>query len=118
MLAVLLMSIIPQPMLCDTVDRVEVNHVYDGLGQSVFSQIIWSDWSAIDGRFQVRAWRLIKVQAIVPKRRGGYWVSRWLDGGKRREVRAKQYRETWTQHDPELLEREMLPKKLRTGLAR
>ncbi len=40
----------------------------------------------------------------------------WNDGEILRHIRAASFRETWTQHDPELLEREYLPKEERREL--
>ena len=46
--------------LCEKVDLIEVNHFYDEQGKLVLDQLIFYDWSPADGRFQVRAWRLLK----------------------------------------------------------
>jgi hypothetical protein len=102
----------------ETVDLVEVNHFYDEQGRLVFDQTIFYDWSADNGRHMVRAWRLVKNPAQLPQRDwndGGY-VSIWHDGDVLRHVRATSIRETWTQYDPELVEREFLPKEHRKEL--
>ena len=67
----------------------------------------------------VRAWRLVKNPSQLPQRD-------WADGrllwpcGKTaeqlRHVRSQSIRETWTQYDPELVEREYLPKERRKEL--
>lgn len=102
----------------ERVDLVEVNHFYDDKGRLVFDQIIFYDWEAELGRYNVRAWRLLKKPAQVPHRD---WQSRdfvaiWHDGEVLRKVHAESIRETWTQYDPELLEREYLPKEKRREL--
>lgn len=105
---------------CDKVDLVEVNHFYDEQGRLVFDQIIYYDWAPDRGRYNVRAWRLLKKPAQVPRRdwqRDGY-VAIWHDSGVLRKVEAKSVRETWTQYDPELVEREFLPKEKRRELTR
>jgi len=105
----------------ETVDLVEVNHFYDDQGRLVFDQIIYYDWDAEQSRYNVRDWRLIKTPTQIPLRnwsRGGY-VSEWHDFKQRdglRRVRAKSARESWTQYDPELIERDFLPQEKRREL--
>ncbi|MEQ8790501.1 MAG: hypothetical protein RIC55_29665 [Pirellulaceae bacterium] len=102
----------------DRVDLIEVNHVYDERGRLSFSQIIFYDWSPRVGRFQVRAWRMLKTQSQIPHRdwTTNDFVAVWHDEGILREVHADNFRESWTQHDPELIEREHLPKERRREL--
>lgn len=111
--ALLLAAILPQPdgVARDTVDLIELNHFYDEHGRLVFDQVIFWDWSEDAGRYDVRAWRLVKHPAQVPQRnwRDGGYLAMWQDGEHVRRVDAAAIRETWTQHDPELLEREYLP---------
>ena len=107
----------------DEVDVVEVNHFYDDQGRLVFDQVIYYDWSPIHSRYQVRDWRLLKSPTQVPLRdwRDGGYVSEWEDFKQRnglRRVKSKSVRETWTQHDPELVEREFLAQENRTELTR
>ncbi len=118
---ILLLSIVPAN---DGVSRhqcqlTELNHFYDEHGRLVFDQIIFY---AIDdaGAEEVLEWRLLKHPSQVPVRDwqyGGY-VSMWLDGGQIRKVRTNNLRESWTQFDPELLARDVLPKEQRRGLRR
>jgi len=102
----------------DKVDLVEINHYHDARGEHVFDQLIFYDWSSQKHRFQVRAWRLIKTESQLPRRdhRAGNWLVRWHDDGMLREVTAASQRETWTQYDPELMERENLPQDQRLDL--
>lgn len=104
----------------DRVDLIEVNHFYDDKGRLVFDQVIFYDWSPQDSRYQVRAWRLLKKPAQVPYRnwRQREFVTVWHDGPILREVHGDAFRESWTQYDPELLEREILPKEKRRELGR
>jgi hypothetical protein len=102
----------------ETVDLIEVNHFYDDQGRLVFDQCIFYDWSSPDGRYMVRAWRLVKNPSQLPQRdwmHGGH-TAIWQDGEVLRKVRAGSMRETFTQYDPELVEREYLPKELRRDL--
>jgi hypothetical protein len=107
-----------QDVACDQVDLVEVNHFYDEHGKRVFDQVIFYDWSESTSRYQVRAWRLLKSPNQYPLRNWerGDWSAVWNDGEVLREVRAAAFRETWTQYDPELVERDYLPKDKRREL--
>ncbi len=120
-LALLLSVMATQPskdVASDSVDLVEVNHFHDDQGRLVFDQVIFYDWSPAQSRYLVRAWRLLKTQAQLPQQdpnNEGY-VTVWHDGDVLRNVHARVMRETWTQHDPELLAREYLPKEMRREL--
>ncbi len=102
----------------DRVDLIELNHFYDEKGRLVFDQVIFYDWEPIRGRYDVRAWRLLKKQTQVPHRdwQNRKFVAVWHDGEILREVEAETIRESWTQYDPELVEREFLPKDKRRDL--
>lgn len=102
----------------EKVDLMEVNHFYDEQGRLVFDQVIFYDWSAADSRYMVRAWRLVKSPNQLPMRdwREGGFTAIWQDGEVLRRVQAESMRETWTQFDPELVEREYLPKERRKEL--
>ena len=102
----------------DQVDLIEYNHLYDEQGRHVLDQLIFYDWSRSESRYQIRDWRLIKSKKQVPHRdeRRGLYVATWYDGDSIRQVRAVSVRETWTQYDPELVEREFLPKEQRREL--
>jgi hypothetical protein len=118
-LCLLLLSILPAPGVArEAVELIELNHFYDEQGRLVFDQVIFYDWSRDDARYMVRAWRLVKQPAQLPRREhasGGY-VATWSDGKLLRVIRAPSFRETWTQYDPELVEREYLPKDRRREL--
>jgi hypothetical protein len=108
----------PEYVVTDRVDVIEINHFYDEHGKLVFDQILYYEWSAAQSRYNVRAWRLLKSPAQVPQRdwQRGDFVARFYDGDALREVRAATMRESWTQYDPELIEREYLPKEQRREL--
>jgi hypothetical protein len=133
-LALLLLGIIPHDDVArETVDLAELNHFYDEYGKLVFDQVIFYDWAppyagpfppettpiiVEHWRFQVRAWRLVRNPSIIPQRdweRGGY-RSLWYEGEQLRDIHAASFRETWTQYDPELVERQYLPKERRPEL--
>ncbi len=102
----------------ERVDLVELNHFFDDQGRHVFDQMIFYDWSAEQNRYQVRAWRLLKSASQQPRHdwERDVYIATWQDGDLLRRVAAKKMKETWTQHDPELVEREYLPKELRREL--
>ena len=102
----------------EEVDLIELNHFYDEHGQHVLDQMLFYDWCGSDGRFHVQAWRLLKRSAQVPvySWHDRCFIATWHDGGVLRVVRSLSFRETWTQHDPELRERAALPPKQRRDL--
>lgn len=118
-LALLLFSIVPRDDVArESCDLIELNHFYDEHARLVFDQVIFYDWSAADSRYNVRAWRLVKNPAQLPHRdwARGCYSAMWQDGEQLRQIQAKSFSETWTQYDPELLEREYLPKERRREL--
>ena len=118
--AVAAMGLLPLDLVStDAADAMELNHFFDGDGRPVFDQVIFWQWHADEGVHHVRAWRLWKSPAQTPWRdwvRGGY-LTAWFDGDRLRVVRATSFRESWTQHDPELEDRQFLPAHERRGLA-
>jgi hypothetical protein len=107
-------------ILVDRVDLIELNHYYDEHGRHVFDQTIYYDWCPIQGRYNVRTWRLVKTPSQLPWRdaHSGRYTAIWHDGGVVRKVTADFMRETWTQYDPELVEQEYLPKDMRRDLSK
>jgi hypothetical protein len=106
------------PVAADEVDLVEVNHFYNAEGSHVFDQVIFWQWFDDVSEFRVIAWRFHKSPHQTPYRdwrRGGY-ESVWHDGHVLRQVRAAFLRETWTQYDPEVHDRQFLPQEQRRGL--
>ena len=100
------------------VDMIELNHFVDEEGREVFRQVIFYDWSDAHQRFHVRAWRLVKKPAQLPQRRWdpAMFQCTWHDEGLLRQVWAPTMRETWTQRDPERVNREFLPENQRVPL--
>ena len=101
------------------VDLIELNHCYDEHGWLVFEQIIFYEWSPHTSHYNVKDWRSLKVISQLPHwdARTGTYVATWHDGKVIRTVNAPSFRESWTQYDPELIERRHLPRQLR-GLLR
>lgn len=108
----------PQTTINDHVDLIEVNHYFDSRGKHIFDQVIFYEWSKSSARFHVTAWRMLKTVEQIPRKdwRSGLYVTMWRDGKEFRRVEANGFRETWTQYDPELVEREFLSREHRRGL--
>ena len=108
----------PADVAWDRVDFVEVNHFYDDQARHVFDQVIFYDWCSEQCRYNVRAWRLLKKPGQKPQRdwKTDNYVAVWHDGKVLRKVEARHFRESWSQRDPELLERAYLPKAQRREL--
>jgi hypothetical protein len=100
------------------VDLIELNHFIDQEGREVFRQVLFYDWSESHRRFVIRAWRLVKSDAQLPRRRWSpaCYQCVWHDDGILREVTAPSFRETWTQQDPERQNRKLLPETERIPL--
>ena len=116
MIAALLLTTIPiDATALDSVDVLEVNHFHDDCGRHVFSQVIAWDFDYRACRFVCRDWRMIRCQhqriQFDHGREDAFML--WQDGDVTREVRAGSVRESWTQTDPELLDRDLLPKERR-----
>ena len=109
LLAIVTAGVIPQPLIAsESVAMVEVNHFYDPDGKHVLDQVIFWDWSNEESTHRVIDWRLCKCRWQHPHELNGRWVCTWFDGGTLRRVEAAQYRETWTQVDPEVRDRKFL----------
>lgn len=105
------------PVVEDRVDVVELNHFYDCEGKPVLDQLIFWDFCRGSERFQVRAWRLWRSETAA---HSAAWkgVIIFIDGERLRVIRYVTRRESWTQEDPELIERTVLPTDQRKDLSR
>lgn len=102
------------------VDLIELNHFVDDEGREVFRQLIFYDWSDTKKRFLVRSWRLVKSADQLPRQTwkpSRHYVV-WTENGSIRRVEAPQLRQTWSQKDPEKVNREFLPEDQRVPLWR
>lgn len=108
MLALLLLALLPlqDAQTVNRADVIELNHFYDHrTGQEVFRQ--WLFWELKnDGEFELIDWRLCKGEVL----QGDLLM---VDG---KFVKGASHRETWTDYDPELEEREKKPKEKRKGI--
>ncbi len=105
----ILLQPIPLEPVRDRCVAIEKNNFYDECGRLVFKQFIFRDTD------EIVDWRLVKSgYELLHTPTGPSLI--WVDGDKFRRVDAKRYYETWTQHDPELIERDVLPKEDRREL--
>jgi hypothetical protein len=100
------------------VDCIEINHFHDNQARPVFVQTIFWNWVAQLSEYRVVDWRIDSGSFPRYNHRLKTWVSFWMDkkDNRYRRVFAPLHRETWTQHDPEIEDRCLLPCELRTGL--
>jgi hypothetical protein len=115
------------PVARESVDLIEVNAMYDDSARLVFDQLLFYDWSHDDGRYQLRAWRMVKWQTGLRQSPTSHqlprlnnltqrYECRWMDGEVERVITAGEVRWTATMFDPELTERDHLPKEKRKEL--
>jgi hypothetical protein len=116
----LLLASLTQPFTrSEQADLLELNHHYDLRGCHVYDQLIVWTRNPANGRYEVRAWTLCDTQGKYPVRsQSGIYRVTWLDSGKPREVVSRQYRESWTQVDPERADQKRLHPEDRIGLIR
>lgn len=92
--------------ITDRVDLIELNRILDDSGNVRIEQVILWEWSPEFRRYDVVAWRLVDgdVMRLPYRLPSGEWCFRWHEPAARitREVRAKNYQETKTRHDPEI----------------
>lgn len=101
---VLLATIPHQPIQSANVDLVERNTYCDEEGSEVFTQYIFSDWNTRHGRHEIVDFRMDDGQI---RREGNVlWFAHL---GEIHRVRTEHLRESKTQYDPELQERECRP---------
>lgn len=103
----------------EMVDVIELHHCFDFRGRVAFRQLIFYRWSSYHRRFQVVDTVVVTSDSMCPRRSaGGLYHCRWLDDGRLRTVSALTFRESRSDSDPEVKEREFLPTHLREGLKR
>lgn len=135
-LLLLICSLVPYAednTLVDNVTTIEVNTFYDEHAKRIFDQIVYwdnmkfsiSDYPQIYEVYGVVAWKLIKGDSfntgeISIKHKNGLYYAEWYTISNYRFVKhiviANQFRRTWTQEDPELVNREVIPKEKRRKL--
>ncbi len=119
LITVLALSTNPQETVVkEAVDVVEYNHFYDEKARLVFDQMMLYRWNKHSCRYDLVCWRLVKSESQLPvynPTKDSYTIT-WQDGDTLRQVTSNAWRETWTQYDPELEERSIMPKEHRQEL--
>lgn len=112
LLAVTLLIFATVPMdrhvVRETVDCLEYNRVYNGDGELYMEQFIAWDWEG--ERHVVAGWRMMAGKVWRPP------LVAWSEGSSTFILRAKYWRETFTQFDVEMEQREIFAKCHRRGL--
>ncbi len=107
------------------VDLIEQNHFHDENGKPVYDQVIFYEWCASSGKYFVRHWRLLDHKKFpqcwpLQNHMSGSYYCRWFDDDTKfffeRKITSKLFRETWTQVDPERVNKKLLDERLRTSL--
>jgi hypothetical protein len=107
LIALVLSTATPEPV---RVEAVEINHYHDANGNPVFSQLILRRWLRLStgSGHRVEDWRLIKSAnpLTITSKRGRKQIV-FTDDGILRVIEVAKIRETWTQYDPEVVDREV-----------
>lgn len=109
----------------ENVDAIELNHFYDKSGKLVYDQVVFYEFSPVDGKFNVRGWCLVEDSHNLNRRPiknelSGLYQVDWLDTDARvlRKVTSRTFRESWTQTDPERDNKKYLHESSRLSLSR
>ena len=106
------------------VDLIELNHFYDQLGRPVYDQVIFYERAPETGRFQVRSWCLVEDRESLNRRpirnhETQLYQVDWFDTDQRllRKITSRLYRESWTQIDPERVNKRVHDERSRIAMA-
>jgi len=105
----------------ESVDLIELNHKYDKEGRHVFDQVIYWERAPGNGKYYVRAWHIVTDKPEhypIKNYISDIWEVNWYDSDARlhRKIRSRLYRESWTQNDPEIDNKKLLPQEFRLKL--
>ena len=107
----------------EPVDLIELNHFHDPCGRHVYDQVIFYNVAPETGKFHVRAWCLVEDRETLSRRplmdpKTAIVRVEWWDDQQQimRRLSSKQYRESWTQVDPERSDRACWDERLRLSL--
>lgn len=107
----LLTACLPEYVVHDRVDVIEVNTVYSETGGKVFTQYIFWEWDRWDERHHVVDWTMAKGRPLSGR-------TLIYDDNRLRRIDAPIVRETHTQNDREVDERTIRPPCQRRGLTK
>lgn len=96
-------------------DCVELNSYFGSDGVRNLSQLIWWDWHMGRQEYGVVAWMMAKHDNHRPTRHRNGWRTIYWTGQGMFVITAASRRITWTQYDPEILDRAKTPREGRRG---
>lgn len=100
-------------------DLIELNHFYDAKGAYIYDQVIFWKLDVPTGKFHVSSWCLADRNMVydIPEKTASGWIVRHLNQkGKRINIKAPMFRESWTQIDPEREDKKFLREDLRIDI--
>ena len=98
------------------VDLIERNHVISPeTGLETVDQVIYWRWHAETSGHRVIHWRFAAARQSVLVRTEAGWRESYRDGSVRRVIYSRRAVETWTTHDPEVADRDILAQSDRVG---
>jgi len=111
-----------QSTITDRFDLVELNHYYSVDFIFQFTQLIFWDWNHQYKRYEVQAWILAdkdRPHSHLPIKLGShnYHVVIQVYGEEPRVIQCRLFRETWTAHDPERVNKTLFDEKYRKGFS-
>ncbi len=105
------------------VDLIELNHFYDQHGRLVYDQVIFYELTKDTLRFQVRAWCLVEDRESLNRRPTKNYQTElyqvdWYDTDQRllRRISSRLFRESWSQVDPERVNKRLHDERLRLSM--
>lgn len=105
------------PVIAESCDMIELNHVHNADGSLMFSQVVFWKWHRDENNYHARDYVICgnknKPQCNY---RNGLYEMRWNDCGNERFVTAKYFQESWTQYDTERKDLKYLPLRQRFEL--
>lgn len=109
-------------VITDRVGLIELNHQYSYAGRYTYSQIIFWEFDPSTRRKHVRDWTLLEPSSPIEKCPlknidTGIIESKWIDDkGVSRVVTSPDFLESWTQEDPERMDKKRWHESRREGL--
>ena len=123
MIALLFVLAISMAHRIESVDLIELNHYHDARGKLVFDQVVFWAIDQTTREFCVRAWCMVDDReelnrVPIKSEINGRWSVVWRDSDKRvvRHITSQQYRESWSQLDPEREDKKRHDERLRIAL--
>lgn len=96
-------------------DMIEVNHHLGPIrGEVLFTQVILWERLPYNGKYRVVAWKMLEDSQVTFV--GGMYRVTVPDGLRTVDVRSRMFRESWSQEDPEAIDKKKWGDRSRLGL--